>query len=325
MNGYESGGSLEKTSGNGSLMPGNRLWMGVWALGFVVLFVLLYGFQGNSEQVAVFGRSALRWMAERWSGGGGDLSHGWIIPLVSGFIVWLKRKELAALPRGTCWPGLGLVVVALLLHFVGVRIQQTRISLLSMIFLLWGTPVYLYGWRVGRALLFPAAYLLFCIPFSFLDGVTLPLRLMATAISAFLLNGLGVPAIRVGTAMHSAVAGGFSVDVAEPCSGLRSLLAMLALAAPYAYFTQRGWMKQWVLFLSAVPLAIVGNVARIIIIVAVAHWVGKQKAIEFSHDYSGYVVFVVAVSLLVSLGRLLDTGALRKLTPWTKHRSNTDS
>lgn len=290
---------------------------------FLVIFlgclVGLYGLQGNAEQSDVHGRSALGWMVGRWSGAGGDLSHGWLIPLVSGFVVWRRRQEWAALPRATCWLGLAGVGVALLLHVVGVRIQQTRISLFSLVLLLWAVPAYLYGRQVGKTLLFPAAYLLFCIPFSFLDGITLPLRLLATVASSFLLNGIGVPAVHSGTALYSAVAGGFSVDVAEPCSGLRSLLALLALAAPYAYFTQRGWWRRWVLFLGAMPMAILGNVARIVVIVAVAHWGGEQKALEFSHDYSGYVVFVVAISVLMSLGHLLNSG------PWTRHPSNADS
>ncbi|MCE9616356.1 MAG: exosortase/archaeosortase family protein [Lentisphaerae bacterium] len=277
---------------------------------FVVLTVLsvvaLYGVQGNTEQVPVFGRSALVWMAERWNGSGGDLSHGWCIPVISAYALWRRREAVAAAPKRTCAWGLVLVVLAMLLHLVGVRAQQTRLALFSCIMLLAGLPLTFYGPAVGRLLIFPCAYLILCIPFSFLDSITVPLRMVATTASTILLNGLGIAARQSGTAIYSAAAGGFNFDVADACSGLRSLLAMTALTAAYAHFTQRGWWRQWTLFLSAIPLAIIGNVARIVTIAIVAQTFGRERAMVLYHDYSGYFVFAIAISLMLSIGQLLE-------------------
>jgi exosortase len=94
--------------------------------------------------------------------------------------------------------------------------------------------------------------------------------------------------------------------VADPCSGLRSLLAMTALTAVYAYLTQRTLLRKWLLFLASIPLAIVGNMARITTVALVAQAFGEKLALGIYHDYSGYVVFSVAITLMVALGGLLN-------------------
>jgi exosortase len=247
----------------------------------------------------------------RWkdpiSFGGADYSHGWLIPFVSLGIVWYRRKELWTAPRAMCLPGLGVIVVALAMHFVGAKLQQTRISLMALILLLWGFPLYLLGWRVARWLVFPCSYLVFCIPMNFLDSIAFPLRIFATVTSTALLNGIGIAAQRSGSAIYSAAGGGFSFDVADPCSGLRSLLAMTALTAVYAYLTQKTLLKQWALFLASIPLAIAGNIARITTVALVAEAFGERLALGLYHDYSGYVVFSVAIILMVGIGSLLNT------------------
>jgi exosortase len=280
-------------------------WAGMVAL--IVAFVaVLYGLNGNTEQVEAHGRSAILWMVRRWSGGGGDLSHGWLIPLVSLYAVWRRRDALRKAERRVCGWGLLVVVLSLLLHWVGMRAQLVRVSLLSLIGLLWGLPLYFLGWPVARQLVFPCAYLFFCIPLSFLDNLTVPLRLLASAISAGLLNGIGLPVLRRGTMIRSLSGEGLNLDVADPCSGLRSLLAMAALTAAYAHFTQKKGWRQWVLFASAVPIAIAGNVFRITAIAVVARFFGHDAALRLYHDFSGFLVFVVATLLMLWVGRLLS-------------------
>jgi len=133
---------------------------------------------------------------------------------------------------------------------------------------------------------------------------------MASGISSWLLNRLGIETVRTGTAIYSSAAGGFSFDVADACSGLRSLLAMTALTAAYAYLTQRTFVCRWLLFLSAVPLAMAGNIVRVLTIALVAEGLGMDTAMRVYHDYSGFLVFIVAVLLMLGVGELL-----RKLSP----------
>ncbi|MBN1557471.1 MAG: exosortase/archaeosortase family protein [Lentisphaerae bacterium] len=286
-------------------MPSKRQ-AGQWAAAALIagLVALLYGVHGNAQNVEASGRSAIGWMVGRW-GAGSNMSHGWLIPLVSAYALWRRRRELAAAPKHVDGRGLAVIAGALLLHAVGVRAQLTRVSLVSLVVLLWGLPFYFFGRETARQLVFPAGYLVFCIPLGFLSNLTVPLRLAASRLAAWLLNGIGIPTLRQGTMIRSLAGSGFNFDVADPCSGLRSLLAMTALTAAYAFFTQRGWWRRGLLFLSAVPVAIAGNVVRIVTVAVVAWGFGEERAVAVYHHFSGFLVFVVAVLLMVGVGELL--------------------
>lgn len=291
-------------------------WRGVAvAAGIVAFLFVLFHYLGNTVG-DVNSRSAFRWTLARWSDrvafGDADYSHGWLIPLVSIFVVWHRRKAIWSAPKQVSHWGLAVIVGALLMHWVGAKMQQTRLSLLSLILLLWGFPFYFYGWGVARQLVFPAAYLVFAIPLNFLEFVSGKLQVITSVISAGVLNGLGIAIRRDGVRLFSE--SGFSFEVAGACSGLRSLLAMTALTAVYAFFTQRGLVRQWLLFLCSIPLAVAGNIARITTIGLVAEAFGERLALGIYHDYSGYIVFAVGILLMVGIGSLigLDYRALRQ-------------
>lgn len=282
-----------------------------WFFVFLILclVILLFHFQGNTTDVRLFGKSLFKWMIIRWSDATvslGAYSHGWLIPIVSIAAVWFKRRELLAVEKKVCWHGLWVVVFAIVLHLLGARAQQPRISLVGFVLLVWGIPMFLQGWGVAKLLAFPCAYLFFCIPLNFLDEISFYLRIVVTTVSVTLLNGLGIEAEKIGTAVFSSAGGGFSLDVADPCSGIRSLLAITALAAAYAHFSQKILWKKWILFLSSVPLAVIGNIFRVLSIGVIACFWGQKTAIGFYHDYSGYIVMVVVVLLLVWVGDLLE-------------------
>ena len=269
------------------------------------LLVWLYGVCGNMEEVAHRGRSAFLWMVGEWNGPGGEYAHGWLVPLVSVLIVWRQRKDLALLPRGASWAGLVVVVFSLLLYGAGMKVQQTRLVLVSFVPLLWGIFLGVWGLPIARRLIFSCAYLLFCVPLVFIEGVTFPLRLLASYVAEILLNGMGLPVVRIGTAIISTTGGGLNIDVADPCSEMHSLMAMAALGAAYGYFTQRTQVGRWLLFLGSLPVAVAGNVARVVSIALVASWFGQDRAMVFYHDFSGYVMFGAAVMLMMGWGALL--------------------
>jgi len=270
-------------------------------------------------------QSAFVWMVARWndkiSYGGADYSHGWLIPFISLGVLWVKRRDLLSAPKAVNQWGLAVIVLALLIHWLGAKMQQTRLSLGSLILLLWGLPLYFYGWPTAKILIFPCAYLIFCIPLTFLDTLAFPLRLFVTHQATGLLNTLGIVARQDGTAIRAP--GVFEFDVADPCSGLRSLLAMTALTAGYAYFTQKTLLKKWILFLACIPLAIIGNVARVITVALVASALGDKVALGLYHDYSTYIVFTVAVGFMIGIGLLLKTDFTqlgRRLRAWLTRR-----
>lgn len=315
-----------------------RIWSERWRLaalsrtelmhvGFFSLMLgmvyILFHIQGNTTQVEVYTQSAFAWMHNYWSSeanlhGGVDYSHGYLIPFVTLGVLWMKRNDLARVPKSVSQIGLAIIIMALLFHWLGAKAQQTRLSLFSLIMLMWGVPFYFYGWQVAKLLIFPCAYLVFCIPMTFLDALSFPLRLFAASASTGILNGLGIEAERSGSAIYSAGGGGFNFDVADPCSGIRSLLAMTALTAVYAYLTQKTLLKKWILFACAIPLAIIGNMARIATIALVAQAFGEQIALTLYHDYSGYVVFGVAIGCMVGIGSALNVNYKEVWQQW-KH------
>lgn len=291
----------------------------------VLLGVILFHFQGSNTETLIYGHSAIVWMVRKWSEATGTMSHGWLIPLGTAYFIWLRRQELKDAPKHVSGVGLTLVILCLLLHWVGLRVQQSRFALFAMIGLLWSIPFYFQGRHVARLLLFPCAFLLFCVPWNFLDQLTFPLRLFGSATAAFILNGLGTPTIRLGTALMSAEPGGFRVDVEDPCSGLRSLLAIMALAAAYGQISQKTTLRKWVLFALSLPIAMAANIVRIVALTYCFGYFDSALVQDLSHDYSGYVVFLVAVFLMMGVGALLNTHPIEKLQTWKSQNTGSTS
>lgn len=295
----------------------------------VGMVFFIFNYQGNTLDTKVFGISALSWMVERWTDDveyGGDYSHGWLIPIMSLYVVWTRRRALAEAPKSISYSGLGVVVFCLLLHWLGAKAQQTRLSLFALAGLTWGIPFYLYGWQVAKKLIFPCCYLIFCIPFNFLDSVTHPLRIFATHLASLLLNGVGIGVEQSGARLHSLTPGGFDLDVADACSGIRSLIAITALTAIYANLTQRVAWKQWLMFAFSIPLAIVGNVVRIFTTGIVAEAFGTDMAMQLYHDFSGFIIFMVVFVLLIGTGSMLERGWFEERKKlWLGHLRTTSS
>jgi exosortase len=310
-----------------------KVWSERWRLGalsvpelmqiglvsvIIGLMFMMFHMLGNTVE-NVGSRSAFQWMFARWTDTisfGADYSHGYFIPFVSLGVIWYKRKEIFSVDMHTDSRGLAVVIFALCLHWLGAKMQQTHFSLASLVLLIWGVPFYLFGWELAKKLIFPCSYLIFCIPLNFMDIVAFPLRMFSTTLATAMLNGLGIGAVQIGTAIRSTVAGGFEFDVADPCSGLRSLLAMTALTAVYAYFSQRTILRKWILFMASIPLAVVGNIARIVTVAIVAEAFGGKLALGIYHDYSGYILFTASITMMVVIGGLLNLKFSEVLAKW---------
>ena len=240
-----------------------------------------------------------------------DMSYGWYVPVFSLYVVWSERRKIVeSVGNPSLW-GVLLILPFAFAGFLGARGTQVRLEILGFVGMLIGLVWAMFGAKTMKAIAFPALFLLFCLPLhTYLDLVTIHLRLLAVSIAEAVLQGCGAEIVREGTMLASPT-GAFSIDVAEPCSGMRSLFAMMALTAGYAYFTQPTWLRRGLLFALAIPIAVLGNVSRILSIVAIAATCSSGFATGFYHDYSGYVVFLVAVFLMVVTGGLITKGAER--------------
>lgn len=289
-----------------ALPPGFRPGWGRLALyaAGAALALALYTFFGTDSETAGGGASVLAWFAAQW--GYEDFANNWIMLPVAAAVVWTQRRRLAEAEVRPDWRGALVVAASLAVHVAGFRAQLPRLSLGSVAGVAWGLALAVWGPGVARALVFPVGYVLLCFLGSMLVELTMPLRLMASGLACALLQGVGIGAVQQGTIVHSTAGGGFSFNVADPCSGLRSLITMTALAAPYAYFTLKSPAKRVVLFALSVPLAMLANALRIFTLGVVAEWIGMQLAMQLYHDLSGYIVFILSILLLVAAGSLVD-------------------
>jgi exosortase len=219
--------------------------------------------------------------------------------------VWLRRFDLAAAPKRISRAGLALVALALALHWMGARSQQTRLSLLALVLLIWALPFYLYGWAVARPLIFPASLLIFCVPLNFLDSLTFPMRLLSATLAAGLLNGLGVGVHRTGSALVSVLPGSFGFDGSDPSSGLAVLLGLAALAALLAYSLRLSLGQKWLLFAAAAPALVAGNMLRLLLVCLLAEIFSLETGDAVYHHASTPLVFLFsALALLTALALL---------------------
>lgn len=285
-----------------------------WLLGALALGLFVYAY--GISRVCMYQtepRSLLGWLLVFW-GRGGDYAHGYLVPIVAAAVLWWKwRTVLSKLPAESSGWGLVFVALAMVLYQMGVRAQVPRLVASSFVVMIFGTIFYLGGWRWAKESWFPCAFLVFMIPLNFLDThISFPLRMLVVDIAVFFLKLIGVEVYSQGTGIHSgiplqpATMRFGPLDVADPCSGIRSLVALMALTSVYGYLVMdRAW-KKWILFLSSLPLAVIGNLARITTVALVAQGFGSDSAMKIYHAFSGYIVFSLAILGMLALGALLN-------------------
>jgi exosortase A len=233
-----------------------------------------------------------------------NYSHGYLIPPVALFLLWRERKRFLD-ERGSGAPaGLVLVVVALLGHIVSIRAGVFMTQGYSLVLLLFGLSLFFYGGMATRAVWFPLAYLVFMLPMPpyLMNVIAFRLKILAARWGSGIAVKLGIPLARSGMTIHIPAG---SLRIADPCSGLRSLIALVALGALFAYLTEGKTWKRIVLFASAVPLAVLANVIRISVLCVVANVWGIDAALGFFHDFSGLLLFMIAFVGLVVVRKLL--------------------
>lgn len=284
------------------------------ALGLIAMATMPYAIgYGAEDRLPIYHSVFNLWQLEEWQ-------HCWLVPLASAFVIWQRRKVLREIPVQGSVLGFLIVGLSAFCYWAGYRTDNFFIGVGSIWLFLGGAVLALYGWRWGKLMLFPWAFLFFALPLTFLEEMlAFRLRLLMSTASVNLLNFFGIASIQQGTAILSAPnellgtapGSGFSVDVADPCSGIRSLFALTMATALYAFFMVRPWWKQILLFLCAIPLAIAGNMARILMLTIGTIAFGPEFAIgtleepSAFHLGAGFLVFIVAFAGMIGIGSLL--------------------
>jgi exosortase len=241
---------------------------------------------------------ALQWMEDP------NYSHGFLVPLIAGYFVYRSRRELASADVRPSFWGLPVIIGSLALLVVGIAGTEYFSMRSSLVFLLAGMVLYLFGRDVFKILALPIGFLLFMVPLPYIvyDAIAFPLKLFITKVSVFALKAMGVIVWREGNIIMFPET---ILEVADACSGLRSLVSLAALAVAMAFLTQKTATKRLLLILSAIPIAIVTNMLRVIVTGFLAQYYGAAAAEGFFHEFAGMAVFVVAMVLLFVVGTVL--------------------
>lgn len=257
----------------------------------------------------LFYYNTIGWLIESWINNP-YYSHGFLVPVISGYILFNTRKELAEVEIKQYNAGIALFAGGIFLHGVGVLWTARFISGLSIIAVISGMILFLFGWNFLKKIIFPILFLLLMIPLPFVDIVAPAAQTISVVFSSNLANLLEIPVQREGLELHLQT-GSFEVGV--PCSGLRSIVSLIMIAALYAFILEGGMLMKLIIVISSIPLALSGNILRITSVLAVANKYGQEVALNYFHDSSSILFFVVSLSGLIFVGRCFGRLKFKKI------------
>src|SRR5947207_9978536 len=233
-----------------------------------------------------------------------NYSHGFLIIPIALYLAWERRARLRAATANSSALGLVVVVGSIAVLLAGILGSELFLTRISIIGTLVGTLLFLFGWRCLRILAFPLAFLLLMIPIPSIifNQIAFPLQLLASRFGEAAMGAADVPVLREGNVL---ILANTTLEVAEACSGIRSLVSLLTLAIVLGYFSdRRGWVRT-VVALSAIPVAVVTNGFRVAGTGIAAHQFGAAAAEGFFHEFSGWIVFVAAFMLMLAVQRTI--------------------
>ena len=287
----------------------NRLPNKAFFLCLLVAWLALFQFLGNSALGYIRTPSLLNWMWSVYSAkspeGISEDAHGKLIPLVVLGLFWWKRRALLGAELRLWWPGLGLLGLGLLLHLIGFAVEQSRISIVGLFTGIYGLMGLAWGPAWLRRSFFPFFLFVFCVPLGpLLQPITFPLRVLVSKAVVLIANSIfGIGVIRNGTELIDPM-GQYHYGVAAPCSGIHSLIATSAIAVIYALLSFRSWWRMGVMIVAAAPLAVAGNVLRMMSIIFAAE-LGGQPWGNTVHEGGPMGVWSLLPYLPVFAGLLL--------------------
>lgn len=233
-----------------------------------------------------------------------DYSHGFLIPFISVYIIWTNREKITTIRTKPDNLGLLVLCTGLSLYILGVTGAEFFTMRFSMIPIILGIVYYLCGREMVKSILVPVGFLVFMIPIPEIvyNVIAFPLKLLAANIATNIIQIINIPVVRDGNVIHLK---DLTLEVADACSGIRSLMSMIALGVAYSYIFQKGVLKRVILVLTIVPITIITNVARVTGTGILSHYVGPAAASGFFHEFAGIAVFLVAFALFLLVATIL--------------------
>lgn len=239
----------------------------------------------------VWNRLVLSWYSSD------QYSHGFFIIPITLYIIWRKKDVLGKTPIIPSWWGMALVIFSLLLYLFAHFAEILTLTSFSMILLLAGVIIYLYGFLIFKELLFPLVFLFFMIPIpgQIYSSLTTPLQLFVSKVSVWLASTIGIPIYREGNVIHLPDR---TMQVVQACSGLRSMVSLLMLSAIFGYFTLKSNILRFALFLSGIPAAIFVNIIRVSLMVFAFYYFNYDLTKDSVHTVFGIIIFIIALIII---------------------------
>lgn len=272
--------------------------------------------------------SAFNWIAERWRGDFRDTAYAlnFLAPFLALWLAWRRRTMLAAGTHRVSLAGLALLLLGLALHALGAKAQQTRITLFAMIVTLYGTAWFAWGRPAARGLAAPAAALLFALPLNFFDQALNPFRIASVAATALLASGFGLPVAAAGSLLMESEQRAWALDLADSTGSIFALLSVTMWSVVLAELALPSWRRRLMLLALTPVLFWLANVARGLLLCAVAEGISADFALRARADYSLLLLIIGFLPLQLLAVRLLRMkpgdfrARIKALTDVTAHK-----
>ena len=263
-----------------------------------------------SAVLILFFFNTLVWLIESWIYNP-YYSHGFLIPLISFFLVW-KKKDNILLQEDKTSSGLGffILIFSLLLYLISFIWTIRFLSGISLIISIAGVVCFLYGKELMNKLIFPVCFLIFMVPLPLNDLLAPFFQNISTVCATKLVNIIGISAYYTGYEIHLLDS---TFEIALSCSGLHSIISLLAIAALFSYIIEGVTIARVIIFISAIPLAMTGNILRITAVLFIADKYGTEAAINFFHDFSSLLLFIFSLIGLFLVGRCFGRLRFKKI------------
>ncbi len=233
-----------------------------------------------------------------------NYSHGFLVPFIAAYLAYMRKNDLLAAVVRPCNAGLAVIAMGLGVLFLGWLATEYFTMRTSLVIIMAGSVLYLLGLEVFKILLAPLCYLLLMVPIPYIiyDAAAFPLKLFVTKVSVLSMKALGIVVWQEGNILMFP---NITLEVADACSGLRSIMSLLALGAAYAFVLHSTTRDRVILILSTLPIAVFTNCLRVIATGILAQYYGSAAAEGFFHEFAGMFVFGAAVVMFVALGSSL--------------------
>lgn len=252
-----------------------------------------------------------QWMYYRFTQTDTYYSHGFLIPFISLFLLWRRRKELKEAVRDYKGGTIVFLILGFLMLFMASAWRFYFLGGLSLLMVLYGTVEYVFGRKLRKITFFPILFLFFMVPIpeAWIANINLKLKFFATGVAVDIVEIFGLALVQEGSQLYLPEG---VMTVGDVCSGLRSLISLVAFGSLFAYICNLPSWKKFILFLCAFPCAIASNIVRITALCFVADWYDIPTATGRFHDLSGLGVFIVAFCIMFAIEKVLSGAKLVK-------------